>query len=295
MYNQILGIFFSGKKCLTPPSGRILDPLGGFWTLWSEVVGARRRRAKALRRRAPPVRSCAVRFSDARQAQVGSADKEARKCKKPELLHFQAHGVLPKHEVHEFRVSEDAMLPSGAVLNARHFVPGQYVDVTGISIGKGFQGAMKRWGFKGQSATHGNSKSHRSLGSTGHRKTPGRTWKGKKMHGHMGCDQITTMGLMVYGIDVHPTLPRRFQSCCSQLSIPLMQLDLTRLDLLYGMLILDFVAGRYPAVCCSVLQYVALCCSMLQYVTLCCSLLQCAAVYCSVLQCAAVPLCAAVC
>ena len=83
-------------------------------------------------------------------------------------------------------------------------MPGQYVDVTGISIGKGFQGAMKRWGFKGQPATHGTSRTHRSLGSTGHRKTPGRTWKGKKMHGHMGRDQITVMGLMVYGIDVGP-------------------------------------------------------------------------------------------
>jgi len=134
--------------------------------------------------------------------QLGSADKEARKCNKPELLHFQAHGVVPKHEVREFRVSEDAVLPSGTSLNARHFVPGQYVDVAGITIGKGFQGAMKRWGFKGQSATHGNSKSHRSLGSTGQRKTPGRTWKGKKMHGHMGCDQVTVMGLMVYGVDV---------------------------------------------------------------------------------------------
>ena len=134
--------------------------------------------------------------------QVGAVDKEARKCTKPELLHFQAHGVVPKHKVQEFRVSEDAVLPSGTVLNARHFVPGQYVDVTGISIGKGFQGAMKRWGFKGQPATHGTSRTHRSLGSTGHRKTPGRTWKGKKMHGHMGCDRVTVMGVSVYGIDV---------------------------------------------------------------------------------------------
>ena len=134
--------------------------------------------------------------------QVGAVDKEARKCKKPELLHFHKYGVVPKFKVHEFRVSPDAILPSGTPLNARHFVPGQYVDVTGISIGKGFQGAMKRWGFKGQPATHGTSRTHRSLGSTGHRKTPGRTWKGKKMHGHMGRDQITVMGLMVYGIDV---------------------------------------------------------------------------------------------
>lgn len=134
--------------------------------------------------------------------QVGAGDKAARKCNKPELLHFQAHGVLPKARVHEFRVSEDAILPSGTTLNARHFVPGQYVDVTGVSIGKGFQGAMKRWGFKGQPATHGTSRTHRSLGSTGHRKTPGRTFKGKKMHGHMGVDQVTVMGVLVFGIDV---------------------------------------------------------------------------------------------
>jgi large subunit ribosomal protein L3 len=95
--------------------------------------------------------------------QVGSVDKEARKCNKPELLHFQAYGVVPKQVLTEFRVSEDAMVPSGTNLNARHFVPGQYVDVTGITIGKGFQGAMKRWGFKGQGATHGASRSHRSL------------------------------------------------------------------------------------------------------------------------------------
>ncbi|KAJ1483609.1 translation protein, partial [Baffinella frigidus] len=91
-------------------------------------------------------------------------------------------------------------------LNVRHFVAGQYVDITGTTIGKGFQGAMKRWGFKGQSRTHGNSKSHRSLGSTGHRKTPSRTWKGQKMHGHMGNVRRTTQGLLIYQVDPYNNL-----------------------------------------------------------------------------------------
>ena len=76
-----------------------------------------------------------------------------------------------------------------------------------MSKGKGFAGAMKRWGFKGQSRTHGNSKSHRSLGSTGHRKTPSRTWKGKKMHGNMGNDRVTVQGLLVFQVCRPPPPP----------------------------------------------------------------------------------------
>lgn len=97
----------------------------------------------------------------------------------------------------EFTVSQDAVLPEGAVLKASHFHVGQYVDVTGTSIGKGFAGCMKRWGFAGLPASHGVSVSHRSHGSTGNRKDPGRTFPGKKMAGHMGHRTVTVLNLKV--------------------------------------------------------------------------------------------------
>ena len=100
--------------------------------------------------------------------------------------YFAAQGVPPRSVLSEFRVTADAVLPVGTALDVRHFVPGQFVDVRGTSQGKGFQGAMKRHGFKGQSASHGNSVSHRVLGSTGQRQDPGKVIKGKKMPGHMG-------------------------------------------------------------------------------------------------------------
>lgn len=104
--------------------------------------------------------------------------------------------------VREFRVSEDAVLPVGFKLDARHFVPGQRIRVSGTSQGKGFQGVMKRHNFAGQGAAHGNSLNHRTPGSTGCRQDPGRVAKGKAMPGHMGVDTITVEGLRVYKIDV---------------------------------------------------------------------------------------------
>jgi large subunit ribosomal protein L3 len=92
-------------------------------------------------------------------------------------------------------VSEDALIPVGAEITADHFVAGQFVDVTGTSIGKGFAGGMKRWNFGGLRATHGVSVSHRSIGSTGGRQDPGKTFKNKKMPGHMGVDRVTTLNL----------------------------------------------------------------------------------------------------
>eukprot|EP00292_Cryptomonas_paramecium_P009462 CAMPEP_0113683908 /NCGR_PEP_ID=MMETSP0038_2-20120614/13636_1 /TAXON_ID=2898 /ORGANISM="Cryptomonas paramecium" /LENGTH=245 /DNA_ID=CAMNT_0000603453 /DNA_START=101 /DNA_END=838 /DNA_ORIENTATION=- /assembly_acc=CAM_ASM_000170 len=133
--------------------------------------------------------------------QIGAFDCTPKNVSKPLLFHFNSAGVPPKRVLKEFPVTPDAVLPIGSQLDVRHFVPGQYIDITGISIGKGFQGAMKRWGFSGGPATHGASLSHRSLGSTGHRKTPSRTWKNKKMHGHMGCDQVTVMNMLIYYID----------------------------------------------------------------------------------------------
>src|SRR5213079_3016667 len=115
--------------------------------------------------------------------------------------HFAKAKVEPKAKLAEFRVSEDALVDVGAEITAAHFIPGQYVDVTGTSIGKGFAGGMKRWNFGGLRATHGVSLSHRSLGSTGQRQDPGKTFKGKKMAGQLGMETITTQNLTVVRVD----------------------------------------------------------------------------------------------
>ena len=115
--------------------------------------------------------------------------------------HFAASKVEPKRKMAEFRVSADNMIDVGAEITADHFVAGQYVDATGISIGKGFAGAMKRWNFGGLRASHGVSISHRAHGSTGHSQEPGKVFKGKKMAGHMGDRQVTTQNLSVVSTD----------------------------------------------------------------------------------------------
>jgi len=116
--------------------------------------------------------------------------------------HFAKAEVEPKRKVAEFRVSPDNLIDVGAELTADHFVVGQFVDVTGTSIGKGFQGVMKRHNFAGGRATHGNSLSHRIAGSTGQRQDPGKVFKGKKMAGHMGDERVTTQNLKVVKTDV---------------------------------------------------------------------------------------------
>ena len=108
----------------------------------------------------------------------------------------------------EFRVSSDALLEVGAEITAAHFRPGQYVDVVGVSIGKGFAGAMKRHNFGGLRASHGVSISHRSHGSTGQRQSPGKTFKNKKMAGHLGAERVTTQSLQVVTADPDRGLPR---------------------------------------------------------------------------------------
>ena len=115
--------------------------------------------------------------------------------------HFAKASVEPKRKLAEFRVSADNMLDVGAELVASHFVPGQRVDVTGTSQGKGFAGVMKRHNFGGGRATHGNSISHRSHGSTGQCQDPGKVFKGKKMAGHMGARRVTTQNLEVVSTD----------------------------------------------------------------------------------------------
>jgi large subunit ribosomal protein L3 len=116
--------------------------------------------------------------------------------------HFAAASVEPKARLAEFRVSDDNLLDIGVEITADHFVPGQKVDVTGTSTGKGFQGVMKRHNFGGGRATHGNSVSHRSHGSTGQRQDPGKVFKGKKMAGHMGATRVTTQNVEVVSTDV---------------------------------------------------------------------------------------------
>ena len=110
--------------------------------------------------------------------QLGAGTKKVKNTTKPERGHFGAASVEPKAKVAEFRVSEDALLDVAALVSADHFVAGQMVDVTGDTVGKGFQGGMKRWNFGGLRATHGVSVSHRSLGSTGQRQDPGKVFKG---------------------------------------------------------------------------------------------------------------------
>jgi len=120
---------------------------------------------------------------------------------KPNKGHFAKAKVEPKAKLKEFRVAPDAILEPGATLSAAHFVVGQHVDVCGTSKGKGFAGAMKRWNFSGLEASHGVSISHRSHGSTGNRQDPGKTFKNKKMAGHLGVERVTTLNLQVAAID----------------------------------------------------------------------------------------------
>jgi large subunit ribosomal protein L3 len=134
--------------------------------------------------------------------QLGSGVRKVKNVTKAERGNFALAKVEPKRKVAEFRVSEDGLIPVGAEITADHFVPGQYVDVTGTSIGKGYAGGMKRWNFGGLRATHGVSVSHRSIGSTGGRQDPGKTFKNKKMPGHLGVDRITTLNLKVVQTDV---------------------------------------------------------------------------------------------
>jgi large subunit ribosomal protein L3 len=116
--------------------------------------------------------------------------------------HFAKASVEPKRKMAEFRVSPENLIEVGAEITADHFVAGQFVDVTGTSIGKGFQGVIKRHNFGGGRATHGNSVSHRVHGSTGQRQDPGKVFKGKKMAGHMGDERVTTQNLKIVRTDV---------------------------------------------------------------------------------------------
>lgn len=133
--------------------------------------------------------------------QVGAGTRKPSRLIKAERGTFAVANVEPKRKLAEFRVSPENLIEVGAEITADHFVPGQFVDVTGTSQGKGFAGAMKRWNFGGMNASHGVSAVHRSHGSTGQRQDPGKVFKGKKMAGHMGDERVTTQNLVVVKTD----------------------------------------------------------------------------------------------
>lgn len=133
--------------------------------------------------------------------QLGIGKAKAKNVSKPQKGHYAKAKVEPAMKLAEFRVADDAILEAGAVISPAHFSVGQFVDVAGITKGKGFAGGMKRWNFAGLEASHGVSVSHRSLGSTGNRQDPGKTFKNKKMPGHLGQERVTTLNLQVAALD----------------------------------------------------------------------------------------------
>ena len=133
--------------------------------------------------------------------QLGAGDAKAKRVSAPLRGHFAKAGVAPKRKIAEFRVSEDNLVDVGEEIVADHYFAGQFVDVAGTSIGKGFAGAMKRHNFGGLRASHGVSISHRSHGSTGQCQDPGKVFKGKKMAGHLGAVRVTTQNLQVVRTD----------------------------------------------------------------------------------------------
>jgi large subunit ribosomal protein L3 len=132
---------------------------------------------------------------------LGAGSRKAKNVNQSLRGQFAKASVEPKAIVREFRVSDDMLLEVGAQLSADHFVSGQKVDISGLTKGKGFAGAMKRWNFGGLEATHGVSVSHRSHGSTGQRQDPGRTFPGKKMAGHLGVERVTSQNLEIVRTD----------------------------------------------------------------------------------------------
>jgi large subunit ribosomal protein L3 len=134
--------------------------------------------------------------------QLGAGSRKAKNVTQPMRGHYAKASVEPKAKLREFRVSPDNLVEVGMELTADHFLAGQKVDVSGITIGRGFTGAMKRWNFGGLRASHGVSLSHRSHGSTGQRQDPGKVFKGKKMAGHYGVERVTTQNLVVVRTDV---------------------------------------------------------------------------------------------
>ena len=138
--------------------------------------------------------------------QLGAGTAKIKNVSKAMRGHFVKAQVEPKRKVTEFRVSSDNMVEVGAELAASHFVAGQFVDVCGVSIGKGFAGVIKRHNFGGLAASHGVSVSHRAHGSTGQCQDPGKVFKGKKMAGHLGAERVTVQSLEVVSTDLEEGL-----------------------------------------------------------------------------------------
>ena len=133
--------------------------------------------------------------------QLGVGTQKTHRVTQPMRGHFAKANVEPKRKLQEFRVSSDNLLDVGDEITADHFVAGQKVDISGVTVGKGFAGGMKRWNFRGLEASHGVSISHRSHGSTGQRQDPGKVFKGKKMAGHLGQELVTTQNLVIVRTD----------------------------------------------------------------------------------------------
>ena len=133
--------------------------------------------------------------------QIGAGKAKVKRVSKPERGHFAKAKVEPKSKVVEFRVAANALLTPGQSISVNHYVPGQYIDVAGITKGRGFAGVMKRHNFGGLEASHGVSVSHRAHGSTGQRQDPGKVFKGKKMAGHMGGVRATVQNIEIMDID----------------------------------------------------------------------------------------------
>ena len=140
--------------------------------------------------------------------QLSSDDRKEKKVLKPNKGHFSKNKINTKNNIHEFRVTSDSLaeIEIGKEFSVNNFEEGQFVDVSGISKGKGFAGTVKRWNFKMQDATHGNSISHRAPGSIGQCQTPGKVWKGKKMSGHMGDEKKTIQNLKIASVDMENNL-----------------------------------------------------------------------------------------
>jgi large subunit ribosomal protein L3 len=133
--------------------------------------------------------------------QLGAGTPKIKRLTKADRGHFAKVRVEPKRKLQEFRVAPENLIAVGAEITVDHFVAGQHVDVSGVTAGKGFQGGMKRWNFGGLRASHGVSISHRSIGSTGNRQDPGKTFKNKKMPGQLGAERVTTLNLEVVKTD----------------------------------------------------------------------------------------------
>ena len=138
--------------------------------------------------------------------QLGVGKAKVRNTSKSQRGHFAKAKVEPKQKMAEFRVTPENVLEVGAEIGVNHFVPGQFVDISGVTIGKGYAGPMKRWNFGGLRATHGVSVSHRSHGSTGQRQDPGKVFKNKKMAGHLGQENVTTQNLKIVAVDTEEGL-----------------------------------------------------------------------------------------